>query len=105
METIDIYRSTVRHFLSPILPLLEDNDVSEILINGFDTIYFEKSGRLQLSDLQFPDEASLRAAVTNIAEFVNRVVDEDHHSMDARLPDGSRVHVIIPPTSRGGRSA
>ncbi|TWU03697.1 CpaF family protein [Neorhodopirellula pilleata] len=102
MKPSEIYRQTVRHFLSPIAPLLNDDDVSEILINGHETIFFEKAGRLQLSDLAFPDEPALMAAVRNIAEYVNRVVDRDHHSMDARLPDGSRVHVIIPPSSRGG---
>lgn len=102
METIKIYQETTRHFLSPIRSLMDDDDVSEVLINGHQTIYYEKAGRLYRSDLQFPDEASLTAAVRNIAEYVNRIVDRDHHSMDARLPDGSRVHVIIPPASRGG---
>ncbi len=102
METVDIYRETTRHFLAPIQTLLEDPDVSEVLINGHQTIYFEKAGRLYLSECRFPDESSLMAAVRNIAEYVNRVIDRDHHSMDARLPDGSRVHVIIPPSSRGG---
>lgn len=102
MDTIEIYRETTRHFLSPIKSLLDDPDVSEVLINGHETIYFEKSGRLHLSDCRFPDESSLMAAVRNIGEYVNRIIDHDHHSMDARLPDGSRVHVIIPPSSRGG---
>lgn len=102
MHLNDIYRQTVAHFLRPILPLLDDPEVSEVLINGYQTIYFEKEGKLKLSELTFPNEDSLKAAVTNIAEYVNRVVDADHHSMDARLPDGSRVHVILPPSSRGG---
>ncbi len=102
MHASEIYRQTVAYFLRPIQPLLDDADVSEVLVNGYQTIYYEKRGRLHRSDLSFPDEESLRAAVTNIAEYVNRVVDPDHHSMDARLPDGSRVHVIIPPSSRGG---
>ena len=102
MQTVDIYRQTVAYFLRPIESLLTDPDVSEVLVNGPDTIYFEKAGRLNRSEALFEDEESLRAAVTNIAEYVNRVVDEDNHSMDARLPDGSRVHVIIPPSSRGG---
>ncbi len=102
MHAVDIYRQTVKYFLSPIQSLLEDPDVSEVLVNGYQTIYFEKAGRLRRSELKFPSEEALRAAVTNIAEYVNRVVDDDHHSMDARLPDGSRVHVIIPPSSRGG---
>ncbi len=102
MDTVKIYEETTRHFLGPIQPLLQDADVSEVLINGFKTIYYEKAGRLHLSDCRFPDESSLMAAVRNIAEYVNRVIDREHHSMDARLPDGSRVHVIIPPSSRGG---
>jgi len=98
----DIYRETTRHFLAPVLPLIDDSTVSEILINGPDTIYFERSGRLHRSELRFPDAASLMAAARNIGEFVNRHIDAEHHSMDARLPDGSRVHVIIPPSSRNG---
>jgi pilus assembly protein CpaF len=97
-----IFEETTRHFLGPILPLLEDPSVSEVLINGPDQIFFERQGRLELSNLAFRDNASLVAAARNIAEYVNRRIDEDHHSMDARLPDGSRVHVIIPPSSRQG---
>ena len=102
MDTIEIYRETTRHFLQPIQTLMDDPDVSEVLINGHRTVYYEKSGQLHLSDCEFPDEPSLMAAVRNIAEYVNRIVDQDHHSMDARLPDGSRVHVILPPSSRRG---
>ena len=102
VPVVDIYAETTKHFLGPIQSLMDDPDVSEVLINGHETIYFEKSGRLQLSDCRFPSEAMLMAAVRNIGEYVNRVIDHDHHSMDARLPDGSRVHVIIPPSSRGG---
>ncbi len=81
---------------------MENEEVSEVLINGPNRIYFEKGGRLTLSEKTFESNASLNAAVNNIAEFVNRRVDLDNHSMDARLPDGSRVHVIISPASRGG---
>lgn len=102
METKEIYQETIRHFLGPVWSLLEDTSVSEILINGHETIFFERKGRLNRSDAKFPSEDHLMAAVRNIAEFVNRTIDEDHHSIDARLPDGSRVHIIIPPASRGG---
>ena len=102
MEAKEIYQRTLRHFLGPVWPLMEDEGVSEILINGPDTVYFERSGRLHLSECRFPSAQHLMAAVQNIAEFVNRTVGPDQHSMDARLPDGSRVHVIIPPASRGG---
>lgn len=97
-----IYEETTRYFLTPIRGLLDDASVSEILINGPKQIYYERAGRLHLSDCQFQDEMSLMAAVRNIAEFVNRRVDSDNHSMDARLPNGSRVHVIIAPCSRQG---
>lgn len=102
MNAIEIYRRTIRHFLGPIATLLADSSVTEILVNGPDNIYFEREGMLHLSDLRFPDAASLQAAIRNIGEFVGRTVDAENHSMDARLPDGSRVHVIIAPSARHG---
>lgn len=102
MDAHAIYQQTLRHFLAPIWGLLEDPTVSEVLVNGPRTVYAERGGRLALTDATFPSDEHLMAAVRNIAEFVNRTIDADHHSMDARLPDGSRVHVIIPPSARGG---
>ena len=102
MDKADVYQKTLKHFLEPIWTLMEDEAVSEVLINGPDTIYAERGGKLTLTGREFPDNAALMSAVRNISEFVDRRVDEDNHSMDARLPDGSRVHVIIPPCSRGG---
>jgi pilus assembly protein CpaF len=102
MESKEIYRETTRHFLGPVLPLLDDPSVTEILINGHDTIYFERDGKLNRSELAFPTPALLMAAARNIAEYTGRSIDDDNHSMDARLPDGSRVHVIVPPSARNG---
>jgi pilus assembly protein CpaF len=102
MESKEIYRETVRHFLGPVLPLLDDPSVTEILINGHDTVYFERDGRLNRSELKYPSPALLMAAARNIAEYTGRSIDDDNHSMDARLPDGSRVHVIVPPSARNG---
>jgi pilus assembly protein CpaF len=102
METKEIYSETVRHFLEPVLPLLDDPTVTEILINGHRTVYFERDGRLHRSDFAFASPALLMAAARNIAEYTGRSIDDDNHSMDARLPDGSRVHVIVPPSSRNG---
>ncbi len=102
METTEIYRETINHFLGPIVPLLEDDKVSEVLINGPKCVYYERAGKLHKSNVEFSGSATLMAAVRNIAEFVNRNIDQDHHSMDARLPDGSRVHVVIPPSARQG---
>jgi pilus assembly protein CpaF len=102
MKLSDIYGETTRHFLTPILPLLDDPSVSEVMVNGPDQIYFERRGKISLSDRTFRDAPSLMAAVRNIAEYVGRQVDEDHPAMDARLPDGSRVHVILAPCARAG---
>jgi pilus assembly protein CpaF len=102
MESKDIYAETVRHFLGPVLPLLDDPSVTEILINGHKTVYFERDGKLHRSELAFASPALLVAAARNIAEYTGRSIDDDNHSMDARLPDGSRVHVIVPPSSRSG---
>ncbi|MCC9608590.1 Flp pilus assembly complex ATPase component TadA [Blastopirellula sp. JC732] len=102
MNSKEIYARTTRHFLAPIIPLLDDPSVSEVLINGCDVVYYEKAGRLHLSDCKFESEAALQAAARNIAEFANRTIDGANHSADARLPDGSRVHIIVPPSSRNG---
>ncbi len=102
MNHQNIYHESTRHFLAPVLPLLDDPQVSEVLINGPNTIYFEHAGRLNLAETSFASESSLLAAARNIAEYVGRSLDGDNHSMDARLPDGSRVHVIVPPSARNG---
>ncbi|HVT30593.1 MAG TPA: CpaF family protein, partial [Lacipirellulaceae bacterium] len=91
MDTKEIYSETVRHFLEPVLPLLDDPSVTEILINGHKTVYFERDGRLNRSEFAFDSPALLIAAARNIAEYTGRSIDDDNHSMDARLPDGSRV--------------
>ena len=83
-------------------PMEGVRSVSEVLVNGPDKIYFERAGRLHRADLRFSDNAAVMAAARNIAEYVNRRIDADHHSMDARLPDGSRVAVVLSPVSVGG---
>lgn len=102
MESRQIYEVTTRRFLAPIQQLLDDPSISEVMVNGPDSIFYERQGKIHRSECKFPDELSLLAAARNIAEFVNRRVDADHHSLDGRLPDGSRVHIIIPPSSRVG---
>jgi pilus assembly protein CpaF len=102
VEAKDIYHRTIRQFLHPILPLLDDPEVTEVLINGPGQIFYEKSGRLHSSPLAFSSADSLMAAARNIADFVGRSLGDEVHSMDGRLPDGSRVHVIVPPCSRNG---
>ncbi len=89
-------------FLAPIKEYLEDDDVSEILINGPSQIYIEKKGKLQKTAAVFASEPALRAAASNIAKSVGRLLNDDNPRLDARLPDGSRVHAVIPPLSRCG---
>ena len=89
-------------FLGPVRDYLADEDVSEILVNGPSSVYVERRGRLEKTTAVFPSEASLRAAATNIAKSVGRLLDDANPRLDARLPDGSRVHAVIPPLSRVG---
>ncbi len=89
-------------FFQPVRDVLQDDSVSEILINGPDSIYVERKGRLEKTDARFVSEQALRAAATNVAKNVGRLLDEANPRLDARLPDGSRVHAVIPPLARCG---
>ena len=89
-------------FLAPVREYLEDDTVSEVLINGPGQIYIERRGKLEEVPAKFVSESALKAAAANIAKSVGRILDEAHPRLDARLPDGSRVHAVIPPLSRIG---
>lgn len=102
MSRETIFEASLAYFLSPIGELLEDESVTEVMVNGYDEIYFERSGRLHETSLRFPSEDALRSAVNNVAQYVGREIDEDRPILDARLPDGSRVHAVIPPSARRG---
>lgn len=102
MQNINPYHASINWFLQPVAELLHDPTVSEILINGPDEIRVERRGLLQPTALRFASSAALLAAVRNIAEYNGREIDETHPAMDGRLPDGSRIHVIIPPAARNG---
>ncbi|MGI9148903.1 MAG: CpaF family protein [Chloroflexota bacterium] len=86
----------------PIEPLLIDASVTEIMVNGPKKIYFERKGRLHLSDVHFDDDEHVRRVIDRIVSPLGRHVDEASPIVDARLPDGSRVNVIIPPISLVG---
>ncbi len=94
--------SFLKLFLAPVAKYLDDDSVSEILVNGPNQIYVERKGKLELCPEHFPNEASLKAAAVNIARSVERILDDMYPDLDARLPDGSRVHATIPPISRVG---
>ena len=97
-----IFHSSVSYFLSPIGPFLEDESVSEIMVNRFDEVYIERQGRLEKTTARFASEDALMSAVRNVAQWVGREMDQSNPILDARLPDGSRVHAISPPGARRG---
>lgn len=103
MDPNEIYSKTTRHFLQPVAHLLDDTTVTEVMINGPETVYCERAGRLELADgVRFASRAALMAAARNIAEYAGRPLGTGRPSIDARLPDGSRVHILLPPASRCG---
>jgi pilus assembly protein CpaF len=86
----------------PLEPLLQDEEITEILINGHKQVYIEKKGKLQLTPLQFRDEAHVRHIIDRVVAPLGRRVDESSPMVDARLQDGSRVNAVIPPVSLNG---
>jgi pilus assembly protein CpaF len=98
----DIFERTILHFLEPVGEFLRDPTVTEIMVNGPDEIYIERRGQLTLTEARFPDESALMAAIRNILQFVGKRISVEIPMLDARLPDGSRVHVAMPPCSRKG---
>lgn len=102
MARQSVFEATVEHFLAPILPYLRDNTVSEVMINGPDEIYVEQSGRLIRTDARFADDDALLSAVNNLLQYTGKRLDPENPLVDSRLPDGSRVHVVLSPPSRSG---
>ena len=88
--------------LGPLEPLLRDETISEIMVNGPKQIYIEQKGKLQLSDVTFRDNAHAQAIATRIVTAIGRRIDESSPLCDARLADGSRVNIIIPPLAIDG---
>ncbi|MCA9108032.1 MAG: CpaF family protein, partial [Planctomycetales bacterium] len=102
MNRSSVFEASTRYFLAPIQSLLEDPSVTEVMINRFDQIYVERGGKLYPTECRFADEDSLLSAITNVAQWVGRDIGPEQPILDARLPDGSRVNVVLPPSSRGG---
>jgi pilus assembly protein CpaF len=88
--------------LGPLEPLLADPAVDEVMVNGPGTVWVERGGRLEATGVAFASAAELRHAIERILAPVGRRVDEAEPLVDARLPDGSRVNVIIPPLALDG---
>jgi pilus assembly protein CpaF len=88
--------------LGPLEPLLHDPAVTDIMVNGPDQIYIERHGKLELTDIAFRDRQHVMMVATRICAKVNRRIDEANALVDARLDDGSRVNIIIPPLALDG---
>jgi pilus assembly protein CpaF len=86
----------------PLEPLLRDDSVTEVMVNGSDRIYIERNGKIEQAGVTFVDDAHLLRIIDKIVSQVGRRIDEASPMVDARLPDGSRVNAIIPPLSLRG---
>lgn len=90
--------------LGPLEPLLADESVNDIMVNGPKQVYVERKGKLQLADITFRDDAHVMQVATRIVTAVGRRIDESVPLVDARLADGSRVNIIVPPLAIDGPS-
>ena len=99
---VGIFESAIKNFLAPIWHHLEDEKITEVMINRHNEIWVESGGKVHRSEACFPDEDSLRAAANNIAQSVGRRINDENPRLDARLPNGYRIHAVIPPCARKG---
>ncbi|HEX3441536.1 MAG TPA: CpaF family protein [Pseudolabrys sp.] len=90
--------------LGPLEPLIADETINDIMVNGPKQVYVERRGKVELTDVQFRDDAHLMNVCTKIVTRVGRRIDESRPLVDARLADGSRVNIIIPPLALDGAS-
>jgi pilus assembly protein CpaF len=98
---MDIFTESLRAFLKPVLEFLDDATVTEIMINGPRSVWIERGGLLSRTTTTFTEDGLL-AAARNMAQYVGRPLTEEQPRVDARLPDGSRIHIIVPPMARCG---
>lgn len=102
MDRGSIFKATIEKALSPVAAYRSDPTVSEIMINGPAEIYVERRGIIERTDVAFESEDALLALARNIAQFTHTRLTETTSRFDSRLPDGSRVHVVMPRCSRKG---
>ena len=88
--------------LQPIVPLLRDSSLTEIMVNGPDAVYVERDGKVLLTDRQFDDENHLLGAISALVATTGRRIDFSEPVLEARLPDGSRLTVVLPPVAVDG---
>src|SRR5574340_588695 len=88
----------------PLQPFLDDPEISEVMVNGPNNVYIEKKGRLHKTNVSFPDDTAVLRIIDKIIMPLGRRIDADSPTVDARLPDGSRVNAVIPPVAIDGPS-
>lgn len=86
----------------PLQPFLDDPEISEVMVNGPNSVYIEKKGRLHKTKVTFPDDTAVLHIIDKIIMPLGRRIDADSPTVDARLPDGSRVNAVIPPVAIDG---
>lgn len=101
-----LFRDILNELLGygPIQPLLDDKDVTEIMVNGPHRIYVERNGKIEKTGVAFQDDAHVQRVIERIVYPLGRRIDADNPTVDARLPDGSRVNAVIPPVAIDGPS-
>jgi pilus assembly protein CpaF len=97
-----VFEQTLGVLFAPVAAYLKEDEVSEILINGYDEIYVERRGVLELTRSTFPSDYALMSALRNLSQYVGRDLSERTPILEGRLPDGSRVEAIVPPASPRG---
>ncbi|HLU31282.1 MAG TPA: ATPase, T2SS/T4P/T4SS family, partial [Acidimicrobiia bacterium] len=88
--------------LGPVEVLMRDPDVTDVLVNGPDEVWVERHGKLEAAGVRFPDAGAVVAAVERVIAPLGLRLDRSSPAVDARLPDGSRLHAVIPPASVDG---
>lgn len=104
IDRAELFERIVSELLGygPLDPLLADDSINEIMVNGPKQVYIERGGRLELTDIEFEDEDHLMRIILRIVSPLGRRIDESSPMVDGRLPDGSRINAVIPPISLVG---
>ncbi|HEU5327618.1 MAG: CpaF family protein [Thermomicrobiales bacterium] len=104
VERLRLFEAIAAEILGfgPIEPLLKDDTISEIMVNGPKQVYVERRGKLELTDVLFSDDEHVMRVIDRIVSPLGRRIDESSPTVDARLPDGSRINAVIPPISLVG---
>jgi pilus assembly protein CpaF len=98
----EVFAETVGQFFEPIRPLFDDPAVADIMINGPDRVYVERHGILELTGIRFASRDALEAALRNAAQYVGKTLDPEQPILEGRLPDGSRIEAVLPPSAHDG---